>query len=66
MQTVSLEEQDWTQVMGILSEAPWRIANPLLMKIGGQLRVQQETRDMSGPPNRPARADGNSKEVHDE
>lgn len=41
MPTVDLTEQEWNQVMGVLGEAPWRISNPLLMRIGGQLRQQQ-------------------------
>jgi hypothetical protein len=42
MSKVELDEQEWQQVMGILSTAPWRDANPLLMKIGSQLRLQQQ------------------------
>lgn len=61
---VELNYQEWQQVLGLLSEGPWRIANPLLMKIGEQLRVQpadQEPIKQSGPPNR---ADGkDSKEA---
>jgi hypothetical protein len=37
---VNLTDQEWGQVMGLLSEAPWKIANPLLMKVGEQLRMQ--------------------------
>ena len=44
MSSVDLTDQEWQQVMAILSTASWRDANPLLMKIGQQL---------SGPPNRP-------------
>ena len=40
MPTVDLTEQEWNQVMGILGEVPWRISNPLLMRIGGQLKQQ--------------------------
>jgi hypothetical protein len=40
-QTVVLETEEWQQIMGLMAEAPWRIANPLLMKVGEQLRVQQ-------------------------
>jgi hypothetical protein len=40
-QTVALDPEEWQQVMGLIAEAPWRLANPLLMKIGEQLRVQQ-------------------------
>jgi hypothetical protein len=69
MQHVYLEPQEWTQVMGVLSEAPWRIANPLLMKIGEQLRVQQEPASVDAAnaprPHRPDRPAGNSKEQHE-
>jgi len=39
MSMVDLTDQEWGQVMGLLSEAPWKVANPLLMKIGEQLRA---------------------------
>jgi hypothetical protein len=44
MPTVTLDEQEWRQVMAVLSQAPWNVANPLLMKIGQQLQQQE------GPP----------------
>ena len=31
---VSLDNEEWQKVLGILAQAPWNIANPLLMKIG--------------------------------
>lgn len=37
---VSLDNEEWQKVLGILAQAPWNIANPLLMKIGEQLRKQ--------------------------
>jgi hypothetical protein len=40
MSTIELEDQEWQQVMNIISGAPWRDANPLLMKIGQQLQRQ--------------------------
>ena len=40
--TVDLSDQEWGQVMQILATAPWRDANPLLMKIGEQLRKGQD------------------------
>jgi hypothetical protein len=51
MPSVELTDQEWQQVMGILSTAPWRDANPLLMKIGAQLQ-QQTTIKQTGltPP----------------
>jgi hypothetical protein len=42
MPVVDLSDQEWNQVMGILGEAPWRVSNPLLMRIGGQLQRQQQ------------------------
>jgi hypothetical protein len=63
MSKVELDEQEWQQVMGILSTAPWRDANPLLMKIGSQLRLQQQHQ---APATGPARGDGrDTEEVHD-
>lgn len=38
---VRLETQEWNQLLQILSQAPWNVANPLIMKIGEQLRAQQ-------------------------
>ena len=39
--SVQLEDEEWQRILSILSQAPWNIANPLLMKIGDQLRRQQ-------------------------
>lgn len=42
-QTVTLERNEWQQVMNILGttkDHPWVVTNPLLMKIGGQLQLQ--------------------------
>jgi hypothetical protein len=58
--TVELEDQEWQQVLAIIATAPWRDANPLLMKIGNQLR-QQTT---AAPAGKPIRTDG--KEQHHE
>lgn len=38
MPTVHLDDEEWQRVMAVLAQAPWNIANPLLMKIGEQLR----------------------------
>lgn len=43
MISVELTKGEWDQVLGILAMAPWRDANPLLMKIGEQLRLRQPT-----------------------
>lgn len=50
MSTVELSDNEWADVMAIISDAPWRRANPLLMKIGEQLRIQHQ------PPANPANA----------
>jgi hypothetical protein len=42
-QVVRLDDGEWQTVISIISTAPWRDANPLLMKIGQQLRMQQDT-----------------------
>lgn len=47
-QAVYLSEREWQAVMGLISLAPWRDANPLLMKIGAQLQ-QQQAGAMAGP-----------------
>ena len=46
---IELEEQEWRQVLAVLSQAPWNVANPLIMAIGEQLRAAQA----SGEPSRP-------------
>jgi hypothetical protein len=37
---VSLDNDEWQRVLAILAQAPWATANPLIMKIGEQLRVR--------------------------
>lgn len=59
MPTVELDTQEWQQVLGMISAAPWRDANPLLMKIGAQLQPQEAS--PKGPPS--IKADRNGKEV---
>jgi hypothetical protein len=39
--TVRLELEEWQRVLGVLAQAPWATANPLIMKIGEQLRMQE-------------------------
>jgi hypothetical protein len=41
MAVVELDEQEWQQVMNLIADAPWKVANPLLMKLGEQLQRQQ-------------------------
>ena len=38
--TVHLDIEEWQRVLAVLSQAPWSTANPLIMKIGEQLRAQ--------------------------
>jgi hypothetical protein len=39
---VSLDFEEWQRVLGVLATAPWSTANPLIMKIGDQLRARAE------------------------
>jgi hypothetical protein len=52
---VRLDLEEWQRVLGILSTAPWATANPLIMKIGEQLRMQ-EPRGLNDPVNDAAAA----------
>ena len=65
MPSVNLSDADWGQVMAIIGEAPWKIAHPLMMKIGEQLRQQAQ---QPVPPTPPPgiRLDSNGKEVSHE
>jgi len=58
MTAIELTEQEWAQVMAILATAPWRDANPLLMKIGEQLRLKHMPANLN-PGSQP---EGNGKE----
>jgi hypothetical protein len=49
MASVHLTNEEWQQVLSIIAGAPWNVANPLLMKIGEQLRVQQPGAVQGGP-----------------
>jgi hypothetical protein len=51
MPTVQLEDEEWQRVLAVLAQAPWNVANPLIMKIGEQLRVQQQKDDPNARPN---------------
>ena len=42
MATINLSDGEWQQILNILGDVPWRISNPLLMKIGEQLQRQQQ------------------------
>lgn len=39
---VRLDNEEWQRVLGILAQAPWSTANPLIMKIGQQLQQAAE------------------------
>jgi hypothetical protein len=45
--TVNLELEEWQRVLAVLAQAPWAQANPLIMKIGEQLRQAEAKRDVS-------------------
>lgn len=42
MPSIDLSEQEWNQVMAIIGDAPWKIAHPLLMRMGQQLQAQRQ------------------------
>ena len=48
MLNVQLEMQEWNGVLSLLAQAPWAQANPLIMKIGEQLRTQATARRPNG------------------
>ena len=62
MNSVQLNDQEWGQLMSILSEAPWKIANPLLMKIGEQLRLAHQPPHRT-PPGGGIKLDANGREI---
>ena len=49
---VRLDLEEWQRVLGVLATAPWATANPLIMKIGDQLRMQEPA------PQPPSRGNG--------
>jgi hypothetical protein len=51
MARVQLEIEEWQRVLAMLATQPWNVANPLIMKIGEQLRTQQQAD--APPPARP-------------
>jgi hypothetical protein len=38
---VRLDIEEWQRVLAVLAQAPWSTANPLIMKIGEQLRMPE-------------------------
>jgi hypothetical protein len=61
---VSLDDREWGQVMNILADAPWKVSNPLLMKIGDQLRAQHQPQQQAPMPH-DFKVDANGKEAND-
>lgn len=55
MTSIEMTDTEWQQVLNIIALAPWRDANPLLMKIGDQLRRAQQD---PGSASRPAAQNG--------
>jgi len=49
MPDVSMTTEEWNLVLAIIAKAPWETANPLLLKMGEQLRAQALA---VGPQNR--------------
>lgn len=44
---VQLDMEEWQRVLAVLAQAPWSTVNPIIMKIGEQLRAQAG-RDSAG------------------
>jgi hypothetical protein len=57
---VKLPIEAWQQVLAIIARAPWAEANPLIMGIGEQLRVQGE---MAAKRAAPVRGNGVDEEA---
>jgi hypothetical protein len=48
MMQVQLSEQEWNWLINVLAEKlSWKDANPILMKIGAQLKPQQTNQQAS-------------------
>jgi hypothetical protein len=41
MRTITLDIEEWQRVLGVLAQGQWATVNPLIMKIGEQLRMQE-------------------------
>ena len=41
MHTIKLTDEQISIVMAALSELPWRVANPIMAEIDGQVKAQQ-------------------------
>jgi hypothetical protein len=58
---VRLDLEEWQRILAVLSTAPWATANPLIMKIGEQLRMQEpapEVRARGNGADEPVAHDG--------
>ena len=64
MPTVELSDNEWGQVMSIIGDAPWKQANPLLMKIGQQLQAQAMVANTATQADRELRNSGNGQEIN--
>jgi hypothetical protein len=47
---VRLDLEEWQRVLGVLAQGQWATVNPLILKIGEQLRMQ-EPRGLNDPVN---------------
>ena len=45
--TVDLSEAEWNAILNLIAMGPWREANPLLMKIGEQMRAHAQRRSLA-------------------
>lgn len=55
---VRLDLEEWQRLLGVLAQGPWTTVNPLIMKIGEQLRMQE--------PAAPTASKGNGVDVEAE
>jgi hypothetical protein len=46
---VRLDMEEWQRVLGILAQAPWATANPLIMRVAAQLQEAQSGRNAHAP-----------------
>lgn len=49
MPIVELSEQEWQQAIALIAEGPWKLANPLLVRMTNQLQVQQQPKTQPLP-----------------
>jgi hypothetical protein len=45
MASVQLDIEEWQRVLAVLAQGPWQTVNPLILKIGEQVRAQQQQPD---------------------